>query len=379
VGTSRPGPAEFEAAGLYDPAAVGATRRLALLDYLVGLGATLDDLRAVGANELPVVASMIAIRGGGTLMTLAEVAAHTGIDELMLRRVWRAIGLPEPDGEAAVFSSGDVGLLATLQQGSAFLGEELTMQLIRVLGAAAARVADAAVSAFMVNVLPGAIERDPSGLELARANATATGMLDALVHAFDAMLRHHLRLAFRPLEPLPEVPGVDVVRRTVMFADLVESTAWAAHVDIAALGRALATFDALASEIVVRHGGRVVKVIGDEVMVVASEPGAAVVAALELVDTLRAHELLPPVRVGVATGDTIARGGDYTGAVVNLAARAVKVAEPAGVLVDVATATALAGDRSLMCGAPRMVALKGFDEPVSLTPVSWRDAPSRSR
>ena len=343
------------------------------MDYLVGLGATLDDLRAAGPDALPLVASTIFLRGTGPFLTLAEVAARAGVDEALLRRVWRNVGLPDPPAEAEVFSTGDLDLLATLDAGRAFLGEDVTMQLMRVLGAAAARVADAAVSAFMVNVLPGAIERDPSGLELARANATRTEMLDALVRAFGTMLRHHLLLAFRPLEPLPDVPGVDVVRRTVVFADLVESTAWAARVDVATLERALATFDALASEIVVANGGRVVKVIGDEVMVVASEPVAAVISALELVDALRAHEVLPPVRVGVATGDAIARGGDYTGTVVNLAARAVKLAEPSGVLVDEATAAALAGDRSLVCGEPRVAALKGFDEPVVLTPVSWRD------
>ena len=379
VGTSPPGPAAFEAAGLYDPAAPGATERLALLEYLVGLGATIDDLLAVGPGELPVVASMIALRGTGTLLTLAEVAARAGLDELLLRRVWRSVGLPDPPADAAVFSTGDLDLLATLEAGRTFLGEEVTMQLMRVLGTAAARVADAAVSAFMVNVLPAAIERDPSGLELARANATGMEMLDALERAFGTMLRRHLLLGFRPLEPLSDVPGVDVVRRTVVFADLVESTAWAARVDVATLGRALATFDALASEIVVPHGGRVVKVIGDEVMVVASQPVGAVVAALELVDALRAHDLLPPVRVGIATGDAVARGGDYTGTVVNLAARAVKLAEPSGVVVDEATAAALAGDRSLVCGEPRVAVLKGFDEPVALTPVNWRDATSPAR
>ena len=50
-----------------------------------------------------------------------------------------------------------------------FFGEDVTIQLIRVLGAAAARVADASVTAFVVNVVPQAIEGDASGLELARA------------------------------------------------------------------------------------------------------------------------------------------------------------------------------------------------------------------
>jgi hypothetical protein len=55
--------AEFQALGVYDPAAPNAARRLQLLEYLVGLGATPEDLVKY-RDELPGVATVVAIRGG---------------------------------------------------------------------------------------------------------------------------------------------------------------------------------------------------------------------------------------------------------------------------------------------------------------------------
>ncbi|MQB02080.1 MAG: hypothetical protein GEU78_17765 [Actinobacteria bacterium] len=80
-------------------------------------------------------------------------------------------------------------------------------------------------------------------------------------------------------------------------------------------------------------GGRVIKLIGDEVMFVADDARDSCEIALRLVDAFHDDELLPPVRGGLAWGETITQEGDYFGPVVNLAARATKVAQPENVLV----------------------------------------------
>ena len=85
---------------------------------------------------------------------------------------------PAPDLRA--FSLSDIEILTILRGGIEFFGEEVTIQMIRVLGAAAARVADASVTAFFVNIMPQAVEQDPSGLELARRNAESMVLLDGL-------------------------------------------------------------------------------------------------------------------------------------------------------------------------------------------------------
>ncbi|MDQ1457558.1 MAG: adenylate cyclase [Actinomycetota bacterium] len=170
-------------------------------------------------------------------------------------------------------------------------------------------------------------------------------------------------------------PGIDLVRRSVGFADLVDSTAWTQQLDLPDLSRALSTFDSTASEIVVGRGGRVVKLIGDSVMFVANDAVTATDIALALVDAFAAHESLPPVRAGIASGDVLARDGDYSGAVVNLAARAVNVARPSTVLVDAETHAALAGSAAFSGHPAGAFALKGFAERVRLARVQRVGAP----
>jgi adenylate cyclase len=294
----------------------------------------------------------------------------------LVARTWRAAGFPEPDPDpdVRVFSRRDVEILTLLRGGIELLGEEVTIQMIRVLGAAAARVADASVTAFFVNVVPQALENDPSGLELARANADSMVMLDGITSGFDTLLRHHIERGFRPVDELSAAAGIDLVRRSVGFADLVDSTAWTQRLDLPALSQALSTFDSTASEIVVGRGGRVVKLIGDSVMFVAGDPAVAVDIALALVDAFESHEVLPPVRVGIATGEVLARDGDYSGAVVNLAARAVNVARPSSVLVDPETAEALDGSTEFSYRTAAAFELKGFRKRVRLSRVRRIDA-----
>lgn len=371
----QPDQVELEAAGLYDRAADDAPQRLALLEYLISLGATIDDLVAAKPGELPLVASTIALWGEREFLTADDAALAVGVERSLIERAWRAAGLPErdPDPGSRMLSKRDVEVLGIMRAGIDLFGEDVTIQLLRVLGAAAARVADASVSAFVVNVAARAVERDSSGLALARANTESMVLLDGITRGFDTLLRHHLERAFRPLEETETVRGVDLVHRSIGFADLVDSTAWSQQLDMRSLSRALTHFDAVASEIVVEHGGRVVKLIGDEVMFVASDAVSAVDIALAVITAIEADDVLPPVRAGIATGEVLARDGDCSGPVVNLAARAVKVAPPSTLLVDDATRAALLDCPSLSCGDARSHPLKGFTEPVPLSPVSRVD------
>jgi adenylate cyclase len=109
-------------------------------------------------------------------------------------------------------------------------------------------------------------------------------------------------------------------------------------------------------------------------MFVVPVPVAAVETALDLVDTFAAHDVLPPVRAGVATGDVLARAGDYSGPVVNLAARTTARARPSTLLVDVATADALAGVNTVSYRHAGTFTLKGFDRRVRLVRVKRVDA-----
>ena len=81
-------------------------------------------------------------------------------------------------------------------------------------------------------------------------------------------------------------------------------------------------FERLAYDVVVAGGGRVVKMIGDEVMFLVDDPVSAAEIALGLAEASRDAAELSDVRVGLAVGPVIEREGDAFGATVNLASRA---------------------------------------------------------
>ena len=109
----------------------------------------------------------------------------------------------------------------------------------------------------------------------------------------------------------------------VGFADLVGFTALSQQLDDSELAAVVDRFEATAYDIVGGRGGRVVKMIGDEVMFEVADPAAGVEIALDLADAYHGDESVSDVRVGVAYGPVLAREGDLYGPTVNLASRMV--------------------------------------------------------
>ena len=105
-----------------------------------------------------------------------------------------------------------------------------------------------------------------------------------------------------------------------------------------------------------------VKLIGDEVLYTACDAGAACTIALNLAATFTDHPVVPQVRAGVAGGAVLLRDGDVFGPVVNLAARAVKIAA-AGEVVAPSAVAAAAG---IQAEPMPQHQLKGFDDDVEL-------------
>jgi adenylate cyclase len=74
------------------------------------------------------------------------------------------------------------------------------------------------------------------------------------------------------------------------------------------------------NEVAAGHRGEVVKMLGDGVHFHFRDPGDAVRASLEIVESVRSRGL-PPAHVGVNAGPMIYDEGDYFGRTVNVAAR----------------------------------------------------------
>jgi class 3 adenylate cyclase len=352
--------ADFEALGVYDPDAPNASQQLQLLEYLVSLGATADDL-VVSRDGLPGLAAVVAIRGGGQL-TVSEAAQRAGISKVKLLRIVRAAGFPEPGAEERAMGEQLADLAGGMAAAEAVFGEAAVLQLLRVMGAAMARLADAIVSAFLVNVEPAVRDQDPVGLGVARANAEAVALIPTVNASLDILLREHIIRARRTILGDSAEAGYETQRMCVGFIDLIGSTALAQRLSTRELGAVLTTFEHVAVDSVTALGGRVVKLIGDEILYVAGDETSACRIAVTLAAAFADHPVVPEVRAGVAGGEVLLRDGDVFGPVVNLAARAVKVALAGQVVAPTAVAAA-AGIKAEPLGSHQ---LKGFDQDVEL-------------
>ncbi|HEY8107290.1 MAG TPA: adenylate/guanylate cyclase domain-containing protein, partial [Gaiellaceae bacterium] len=171
---------------------------------------------------------------------------------------------------------------------------------------------------------------------------------------------------------------------TVLFCDVVGSTALGESTDPEALQALLARYFERMSGIVESHGGSVEKFIGDAVMAVFGVPVTheddalrACRAAVEMREAL--PELGVEGRIGVNTGEVLAGTEERlaTGDAVNVAARLEQAAEPGEVLIGAGT-LALAG-AAVEVGEERLLDLKGKSEPVAAHPLlAVREAAERS-
>ncbi len=193
----------------------------------------------------------------------------------------------------------------------------------------------------------------------------------------------------RIAKPPPPSPGVvsEAERRqlTVMFCDLVGSTALAERLDPEELRTLLAEYQDLCAAVIRRYDGQIARYVGDGLLVCFGYPQAheddpqrAVRAGLEIVDAIRelSATLAKPdvglaVRIGVTTGLVVAgdigRGervdaNAIVGETPNLAARLQALATPNVVLISASTYRLVEG--LFECTGLGPQSLKGFSQPV---------------
>ena len=107
--------AELEAAGLYDPAAPNAADRLALLEWLGSLGATIPQMiEAHREGSLHTLAGEMALDAGRHLR-LAEVAERAGMSAERIEQIRLSVGLPPVDPDDPRFSDEDVASFASFE------------------------------------------------------------------------------------------------------------------------------------------------------------------------------------------------------------------------------------------------------------------------
>ncbi|MFY9692932.1 MAG: adenylate/guanylate cyclase domain-containing protein, partial [Xanthobacteraceae bacterium] len=206
------------------------------------------------------------------------------------------------------------------------------------------------------------------------------------------------KLEQEPTKPAPPAPAPEAERRqvTVLFSDLVGSTALATALDPEDLSRLIKRYQDACAGAVARFDGYIAKFMGDGVLAYFGFPQAhedaaerSVRAALAIVDTVRQIERSDGVplqtRVGIATGIVVvgdivgsgaAREESIVGETPNLAARLQTLAEPNAVLISEATCRLLGGSFDYQNLGEHE--LKGFAKPIPVWRV-LKEAPVASR
>jgi adenylate cyclase len=337
---------------------------LALLEFLMARGATVARMvEADGDGVLSTLSAELAAFGPVEQIPVVTVAERAGTTVDRIRRLLLAEGIPADD--TTLVPAFTVEDAATFEMGTALFGDEATLAFTRVVGASVSRIVDAAISLFYGEVEP-ALDIGATELERAEANERAGavfGLLPTVVtHLLEQYFRRNsVRTAARAVHGAGQTATVGIG-----FVDLVGSTRWAAGLSLKDYALALSRFESAAWDIATEHGGRVVKLIGDEAMIVSAAPETTCRIALALCAAVDADPALPGARAAVGFGVVTARGGDYVGPLVNLVARSVKVATVGSVVVTAGVRAALPG------GGPwRLVdlgthALRGIEEPTPL-------------
>lgn len=346
-------------AGL-SPDDLNDTRRL--IAQLSKRGASHEQLiEAVNTGSLGTLALEVALRPPGEPVTFEDAAEQAGLGVDEAAAFWRALGFPDPLHTPTTLSPRQVQTFRVLAEMTrSQLGVETTLRLARVLGSSAAQLAEAIVDSFRVKVeMPRRDRGEPYSEVVEDYTQIASVMIPALTDAIGDVLIEHLLAVSRATWALDERRATVTRELTVGFADLVDYTRNARTLAPDELASAVGRFEACVADVVARHGGRVVKLIGDEVMFVIEDPARACALATELVEQLARDGRLPEVRIGLAAGPVVSHQGDYYGDFVNLAARLVKAAEPGTILVSESVAERVSGQ--LGTEPIETEPLKGYD------------------
>src|SRR5437588_8611885 len=339
---------------------------MTLRGYLESQGVPEDDIAAAeeqGEDAVQLLAVDRILRPGEARYTQAELVEQVGFDLDEARRFWRALGFPDiPEGKRA-FTDSDVEALRTLKQliDQGVVDPEVVLQLARVFGQSLSRMADSQVATLRTRVEEPLRNAGASEPEVAEA---VTGLLAAMLPTIEGLVLYSWRrhLAAAAQRQLFFGPDASTGQETlaVGFADMVGFTAISQQLDEHELAGTVDRFESIAFDTIAAYGGRVVKMIGDEVMYVTDDAASGAMIAVNLAEVYGDDETMRDVRVGLAIGPVLAREGDYFGPTVNLASRIVNIAYAGSAVVSDEIHEALEGDDRFGWKALRPRRLKGI-------------------
>ena len=296
--------------------------------------------------------------GGPRRFRRNQVAAASDVDLAYARRLWRAMGFANVGDDAVAFTEGDLLALDQLLHliKDEVVDDEFAVSITRAMGHTMARLVQWQVEALTEYL------KESRGLSGREAVTAGVNLASDHLEDFERLLvyvwrRQLAAVAGRALGGPAELATGWLA---VGFADLVAYTRLSQRLEERALALLVDRFETRASDAVAACSGRLVKTVGDEVLFVADTAERAIEIGLTLTETMADDDLLPDVRVGIASGAVVSRMGDVFGRTVNLASRLTAMAEPGGVLLDEATARVVEDQPRFQLDYTRTRAVRGL-------------------
>jgi adenylate cyclase len=282
-----------------------------------------------------------ALLGAPCTLTRDEVVSRAGVELAEAEGIWAAMGFPQVPPDEVAFTELDVDALRTAValRDSGVVDTDTLLVLARAMGQGLARLAEAQVGVFKGRAADLTPEQAHEQAEAA-AQDVLPGLERLMVHVWRRQFAAATERSFASL-----LGGGHPVL-AVGFVDLVGFTQTSRESDARDLAALLEQFERETSLRVTAFGGRVIKMLGDEVLFVTDDICGAAEVALATVAAHAQDQRLPEVRAGLALGPVLDRLGDIYGEPVNLASRLTAEARPSSVLVDLQAADALREDAS---------------------------------
>jgi adenylate cyclase len=307
------------------------------------------------------------------------VSEREGIPLDLLLVVREAIGFAQADPDD-LMREDELRLLPILKlQVSRGFDPAVTERWLRVIGDALRRVTETEADWWHTQVVLPALA---SGLNTAEAMATTNRWGDEI----SSLMEEALLVVYRAnqehawtenmIEEVDDALDRAGLRKrmesspAICFLDLTGYTRLTEEQGDQAAAEVVTRLTSVVERSAGRHGGKVVKRLGDGVMLHFRDPTTAVRSSLEMLETV-GDAGLPEAHIGLDTGPVVFQGGDYFGRTVNLAARIAEQARPGQILVSDEVAASV-DDGAFALTAIGRVELKGVARPVRLHAVERR-------
>jgi adenylate cyclase len=266
---------------------------------------------------------------GEPTLTRDDVIAQVDLPLELVLRLWSAMGFPEVPSGVAAFSERDVQALrdASLVAASGIVDPGQLVALARSMGQSMSRLAEMHVTN---------LAQVTDLTDEASTQALAEAGVPVVARLLEYVWRRHL--AASALAALDRPEGGVVA---VGFVDLVGYTGLSRRLDPGELEPLVEAFEDTVATHSARHSVRVVKTLGDGVLLTGPTADDLTAVLLVVLDAVSADDALPDARAGLSCGPVLQRHGDVYGETVNLASRITALARPGTLLCEETAAAAL--------------------------------------